>query len=83
VFASMFVSVSVSASASASVSVSVSVFVSVRVCNPINIHIHPYIYRHTFPQSKFSESDHCRYRVAKMHRMPYVYRSFSAKEPYF
>jgi len=24
----------------------------------------------------------CRYRVAKTHRMPYLYRSFSAKEPY-
>jgi len=23
-----------------------------------------------------------RYRVAKMHRMPYLYRSFPAKEPY-
>jgi len=25
---------------------------------------------------------HCRYRVAKIHRMPHLYRSFSAKEPY-
>jgi len=27
------------------------------------------------------ESSHS-YRVAKTHRMPYLYRSFSAKEPY-
>jgi len=25
---------------------------------------------------------HIRYRVAKTHRIPYLYRSFSAKEPY-
>ena len=24
----------------------------------------------------------CVYRVAKIHRMPYLYRSFSTKEPY-
>jgi len=28
------------------------------------------------------EESHTLYRVAKTHRMPYLYRSFSAKEPY-
>ena len=35
---------------------------------------------YTYREGENSQNSAC-YRVAKTHRMPYLYRSFSAKEP--
>jgi len=54
----------------------------------ISVHDIKYIYIHALSRSLFSSLTHshsfthCKYRVAKTHRTPYLYRSLSAKEPY-
>ena len=49
------------------------------------IHMYIYIYTHTFKHT-LVHTQRCRkhtgtYRMAKIHRMPYLCKSFSAKEP--
>jgi len=43
---------------------------------------HTYKHTHTRPVRTHKVRTHKVYRVAETHRMPYLYRSFPAKQPY-
>ena len=55
-------------------------------CDQINLFISPkrfvYVYIRIHTHVLIFIQEICLYRVAKTHRIPYLYRSFSAKEPY-
>jgi len=62
------------------------------ICAHRNTHIHKHINTHTHTHTNTQKHTHggrmdeeggkSSYRVAEMHRVPYLYMSFFAKEPY-
>jgi len=48
----------------------------------IHTYMNTYIHTHIHADDDGTQVHSAQYRMAKTHRMPYLHRSFSAKEPY-